>query len=207
MGAEEYLPARRSLAALRRASADCHGCDLYRKATQTVFGEGAASSRLMLVGEEPGDQEDRRGRPFVGPAGALLDRAMGTAHIDRDRAYVTNAVKHFKWEPRGSRRLHKTPSARERAACRPWLMAELDAVRPGAIVCLGATASQSLMGSGFRLTAHPGEVLEGPGGVPLVATRHPSAILRMEDRAEREAAFEQLVSDLALAWSAAGNRR
>jgi len=204
MGAEDFLPGDTSdLEALRAAARHCRGCDLYKDATQTVFGDGGSEARLLLVGEQPGDREDREGEPFVGPAGRLLDRALEAAGVDRGVVYVTNAVKHFKWEPRGPRRLHKSPSARERAACRPWLMAEIGAVRPDVVVCLGATASQALLGSGFRLTAHRGEVLEGPAGVSVVATIHPSAVLRMKGD-EREAAFAGLVEDLQRAAEAAG---
>lgn len=200
MGAEEYLPPDPTdLAALRQAAAGCRGCGLYERATQTVFGDGAAPATMVLVGEQPGDREDRTGAPFVGPAGGLLDRALGAAGIDRSKVYVTNAVKHFKWEPRGSRRLHKSPSARERAACLPWLLAELNALHPAVVVCLGVTAAQALFGSSFRIGRQRGEVLEGPDGRPVVATVHPSAVLRTSGESGRRAAFDGLVADLRLA--------
>ncbi|MCC7423481.1 MAG: UdgX family uracil-DNA binding protein [Planctomycetaceae bacterium] len=167
MSAAEFVPQSRSLTTLSRAAKRCEGCDLYRHATQTVFGEGPASARLILVGEQPGDSEDREGHPFVGPAGKLLSTAMEEAEIDRSEVYVTNAVKHFKWEPRGTRRLHKKPSAREIAACRPWLDAEMEAVEPVGIVCLGATAAQALLGRDFRITRNRGgtdRVSRGPLG-------------------------------------------
>ncbi len=200
MGAEEYLPAHRDdLGALRGAAAECRGCDLYRRATQTVFGEGNARATMVLVGEQPGDQEDRIGAAFVGPAGALLDRALEAAAIGREEVYVTNAVKHFKWEARGARRLHKSPTARERAACLPWLTAELDAIGPSVVVCLGATAAQALFGSGFRIGQNRGQLLDGPGGRPTVVTVHPSAVLRTRGGNERRAAFDGLVADLRVA--------
>ncbi len=202
MGAEEYLPEDPGdLEALRRASMGCRGCGLYRDATQTVFGRGTVGARLLLVGEQPGDREDRQGQPFVGPAGTLLDRALDEAGIDRGKLFLTNAVKHFKWVPSGGRRLHKTPSARERAACRPWLLAELRVVAPALVVGLGATACQSLLGSGFRLSHHRQELVDGPGGLPVVATIHPSAVLRMTG-ADRSRAFDGLVEDLRFASTA-----
>lgn len=198
VGAEEFLPDSLDLESLRHASSRCRGCDLYAEATQTVFGEGCERAAVVLVGEQPGDQEDRSGHPFVGPAGHLLDRALEQAGVDRETLFLTNAVKHFKWTPSGNRRLHKTPSARERAACRPWLMAELASLDPTVVVCLGATASASLLGSSFRLSAHRGDVLEGPEGRAVVATIHPSAVLRAGHE-ERETAFAGLVADLSLA--------
>jgi uracil-DNA glycosylase family protein len=189
--AEPFLPDRLSLPALRAAAAGCRGCHLYANATQTVFGEGAQSARLILVGEQPGDREDREGRPFVGPAGRELDQGLEAAGIDRGTVYVTNAVKHFKFEPRGKRRIHQKPNAAELAACRPWLDAELEVLRPQAIVCLGATAAQSLLGRSFRVTKQRGEpIAAAPLAEWIVATIHPSAILRAPDdvrQAEREA--------------------
>jgi DNA polymerase len=186
-----------SLGQLRDAAAGCRGCDLYKTGTQTVFGEGPVPAGLMLVGEQPGDQEDRQGRPFVGPAGRVLDEALAAAGIDRGGVYLTNAVKHFKWTARGKRRLHAKPSAREAAACRPWLEAEMATVRPRIIVCMGATAAASLLGPAFRLTRHRGEFMEGTGWAALVtATIHPSAVLRMPDEAARRAAMAGLVEDL-----------
>lgn len=194
--AADFLPERRSLAALKRAAQDCRGCPLYRDASQAVFGEGLKRSRLMLVGEMPGDGEDRAGKPFVGPAGRILDAALDEAGIERKDAYVTNVVKHFKWERRGRRRLHKTPNAREVKACLPWLEAEIDLVRPDAFVCLGATAAKSLLGSDFRVTKRHGELLETRLARYTMATAHPSAVLRKPDREQRDRAMQELVADL-----------
>lgn len=197
--AADYLPTGPSdLDELRRAAAACQGCSLYRNATATVFGEGAAGSRLLLVGEQPGDTEDRRGAPFVGPAGHVLDEALDEAGIDRTAVYVTNAVKHFKWEPRGARRLHKKPSRAEVVACRPWLEAEVKAVSPRIVCCLGATAAEAVFGPGFRLTQHRGELLEGrglPGGPGVVPTVHPSSVLRGPP-GDRQANMAAFVADL-----------
>jgi uracil-DNA glycosylase len=194
----EFLPARHDLASLREAAQGCQGCDLYQHATQVVFGEGKTHSPIFLVGEQPGDREDQQGRPFVGPAGQLLDKCLETAGIDRSTVYVTNAVKHFKWEPRGKIRLHKKPNSLEIAACRPWLEQEIAAVRPRIIVCLGATAAQAILGPQFRLTKHRGEVFTTASG-PVTATIHPSAILRMPEPAAKEAELAALASDLRLA--------
>jgi uracil-DNA glycosylase len=191
--AAEYLPSSRSLAALEEAAAGCRACPLWRTGTQTVFGEGTKESEVMLVGEQPGDQEDKAGRPFVGPAGRLLDEALDEAGIDRTRAYVTNVVKHFKWQPRGKRRIHAKPSWSEMTACRPWLDAELEAVRPEVLVCLGATAAQALLGRQFRVTKERGKQVESDLAPHVLATIHPSAVLRSDDR-ERE--FQGLVADL-----------
>jgi uracil-DNA glycosylase family protein len=201
-GAAEFLPARITLPALRAAAKGCRGCELWRCGTQTVFGEGAARSRVMLVGEQPGDKEDLAGRPFVGPAGRLLDEALEAAGIDRADAYVTNAVKHFKWEPRGPRRIHAKPNAREVAACRPWLDAELAVVQPEVLVLLGATAAQALLGRGFRVTQSRGQLLETELGMPVLATIHPSAILRQREREDRHRELAALVDDLRVAASA-----
>lgn len=200
--AADFLPQRHTLKALREAARNCRGCPLYQNATQTVFGEGDAHAPLMLVGETPGDREDIEGKPFVGPAGALLDRCLVEAGIDRDIVYVTNAVKHFKWEPRGKRRIHKKPSAREQAACRPWFDAEIEAVKPQLVVCLGATAAQSLLGRAFRVTQDRGKVLNAPGLPPILATVHPSSILRAPDDEARHEARAGFVADLrkAAAW-------
>jgi DNA polymerase len=192
--AADLVPPRPSLPRLREAAADCRACPLWERGTQTVFGEGAARSVAMFVGEQPGDREDREGRPFVGPAGRLLDDALQQAGIDRDAAYVTNAVKHFKWEPRGKRRIHAKPSWSELAACRPWLEAELSVVRPRVLVCLGATAAQSLLGRQFRVTQHRGEWVESELAERVTATIHPSAILRAGDR--RQAELDAFVEDL-----------
>jgi uracil-DNA glycosylase family protein len=199
--ARSFLPSRGGIPAHRRAAAECRGCALYEGATQTVFGAGNTSGRLMLVGEEPGDQEDREGEPFVGPAGHLLRRAADEAGLDMDNAYVTNAVKHFKFRRTGpgKRRIHQAPSLGEMSACRPWLEAELRIVSPEVVVALGATAAKSLMGRDFRVTRHRGEVLPAPGeasSLSVVATLHPSAVLRADDR---EQAYAGLVADLRLA--------
>jgi DNA polymerase len=198
--AADLVPPRPSLPRLREAAADCRACPLWERGTQTVFGEGAARSVAMFVGEQPGDREDREGRPFVGPAGRLLDDALQQAGIDRDAAYVTNAVKHFKWEPRGKRRIHAKPSWSELAACRPWLEAELSVVRPRVLVCLGATAAQSLLGRQFRVTQHRGEWVESELAERVTATIHPSAILRAGDR--RQAELDAFVEDLRLVAAA-----
>ncbi|MDX3457332.1 UdgX family uracil-DNA binding protein [Streptomyces sp. ME02-8801-2C] len=204
--AAPFVPGHAGLTALRRAAADCRGCPLHRDATQTVFGTGAAHARVMLVGEQPGDQEDRQGEPFVGPAGKLLDRALTEAGIDPADAYVTNAVKHFKFtqtEP-GKRRIHRAPNLREMTACGPWLAKELELVAPELIVVLGATAGKALLGSSFRVTQVRGTVLEEEihgRRERLVPTVHPSAVLRAEDR---EAAYRGLVADLEVAVRALG---
>ncbi|HVJ29518.1 MAG TPA: UdgX family uracil-DNA binding protein [Gammaproteobacteria bacterium] len=201
-GAADFLPAKPSLPAAREASAACRGCGLFRRATQTVFGEGASHARIMLVGETPGDREDVVGRPFVGPAGQLLDRALDAAKIDRSAVYVTNVVKHFKWEPRGKRRLHKRPLPSEIAACMPWLRMEIDLVRPEIIVCLGATAGQALFGSRFSVTRERGRFLSSSYAPFVLATLHPSALLRISEPDERHAAFEHFVADLSLVHDA-----
>jgi uracil-DNA glycosylase family protein len=194
--AADFLPERRSLRALREAVHGCRGCPLYANATQAVFGEGAAHARVMLVGEQPGDKEDLAGRPFVGPAGRLLDEALEEAGIDRSEAYVTNAVKHFKWHARGKRRIHQKPTWSESVACRPWLEAEIAAVRPRVVVALGATAAQSLLGKDFRVTTQRGEPVDSPLTEHVVATVHPSSILRQRDEAARRAELAALVDDL-----------
>jgi uracil-DNA glycosylase len=196
--AAEFLPARRTLAALRAAAADCRGCDLWKHATRTVFGEGGPDARVMLVGEQPGHEEDLAGRPFVGPAGRLLDRALQAAGIARGDAHVTNVVKHFKWEPAGKRRIHAKPNRMEIAACLPWLQAELDVVRPEALVCLGATAAQALLGPRFRVTRQRGQWVSSPWAPRVLATVHPSSILRAPDDATREREFDAFVADLAV---------
>lgn len=193
--ASELIPDDLTLADLSAAAAGCQACDLYKSGTQTVFGAGPASADLMLVGEQPGDREDREGAPFVGPAGALLDRALIEAGIDRSRVYVTNMVKHFKWKPRGKRRIHQKPNAEEVRACRPWLDAEVATVQPRVVLALGATAAQGLLGSDFRVSRQRGQVIERDDGVLLTATVHPSSILRGPDE-QREAAFADLVDDL-----------
>ncbi|MCU1430052.1 MAG: uracil-DNA glycosylase [Actinomycetia bacterium] len=182
---------------LRAFAEACTACALYEHATQTVFGEGPPDASLMLMGEQPGDQEDRQGHPFVGPAGGVLDRALDQAAIDRGSVYLTNAVKHFKWEPRGKVRLHKKPNVSEMAACRQWWEAELEAVRPKVLGCLGATAAQAVFGADFRVTKQRGQWFELPSGVAAIATIHPSAVLRAEDEL-RDEFFDGLVRDLAL---------
>jgi uracil-DNA glycosylase len=194
--AAAYVPERRSLPQLREAVQGCRGCDLYKNATQAVFGEGGARAEVMLVGEQPGDKEDLAGRPFVGPAGQLLGRALEEAGIDRAQIYVTNAVKHFKWQARGKRRIHQKPTWSEQMACRPWLEAELAAVKPRVLVCLGATAAQSLLGRDFRVTKHRGELLDSDLAEHVTATIHPSAILRQQDEESRQAELAAFVDDL-----------
>lgn len=195
--AEPFLPPRRTLASLQKAAAHCTGCPLYQTGTQTVFGEGPSDALAVVVGEQPGDQEDRAGRPFVGPAGQILDQALREVGISRSELYLTNAVKHFKWERRGTRRIHSKPNARELAACKPWLMAELDVIHPKMVVCLGATAAQDLLGNDFRITRQRGIVFPDTPYAPwLMATFHPSAILRMPEPAMREQAYRDFVADL-----------
>jgi uracil-DNA glycosylase family protein len=194
--AAAYLPDSLTLSKLREAAKECKGCHLWERATQTVFGEGRSSASLMLVGEQPGDQEDLAGKPFVGPAGKLLDRALEEAGIDRDAAYVTNVVKHFKWQARGKRRIHQKPSWSEMAACRPWLDAEIAALEPEVLVCLGATAAQALLGRDFRVSRQRGELVESPLAPYVTATVHPSSILRQTDDASRQAELEAFVADL-----------
>ena len=191
-----FLPDRSSLPSLRRAVQHCRGCGLYANATQAVFGEGSAHADVMLVGEQPGDKEDLAGKPFVGPAGNLLDEALDEAGIDRSRTYVTNAVKHFKWQGRGKRRIHQKPTWSESAACRPWLEAELEVVEPRILVALGATAAQSLLGKDFRVTKHRGELVESPLAEHVLATVHPSSILRQRDDELRAAERAAFVADL-----------
>jgi DNA polymerase len=196
--AVELIPDQLDLPHLREAAADCQACDLYKPATQTVFGEGAVGGAVMFVGEQPGDREDLAGKPFVGPAGRILDEALERAGIDRGRVYVTNAVKHFKFLQRGKRRLHQKPNASEIAACRPWLDAEIATVRPRLIVCLGATAAQALLGSSFRVSIDRGRVMERTGLPPIIATVHPSSILRAPDEESRHAEMEAFVADLTI---------
>jgi uracil-DNA glycosylase family protein len=194
----QLLPDDRSLDALKEAAARCRACDLWEKGTQTVFGEGPPQARVVMVGEQPGDQEDRVGRPFVGPAGQILDQALEAAGIDRSVVYVTNVVKHFKWEPRGKRRIHQRPDREEVTACLPWFEAEIAAVQPRVIVCLGATAAQALLGSDFRVTRQRGQMLASTLGPPIMATVHPSSILRAADEPSRRLAMDQFIADLRL---------
>jgi uracil-DNA glycosylase len=202
--ATPFLPERLSLQALRDAASGCRGCHLWRPATQTVFGEGRKASRVMLVGEQPGDKEDQAGEPFVGPAGRELDRGLEAAGIARAEAYVTNVVKHFKFEERGRRRIHQTPKRFEIDACRPWLDAELDVVKPQALILLGATAAKALLGSSFKVTQHRGELLDSELAPLVSATIHPSAILRSRDDAERAAEREAFAADLRAVADALG---
>lgn len=201
--AAPFVPKDRTLPVLREAVQKCRGCDLYRNATQAVFGEletGTAARKphvaIMMIGEQPGDHEDREGRPFVGPAGKLLDKCLEDAGIDRHKVYVTNTVKHFKWEPRGKLRIHKKPSMKEIHACRPWLKAELETVQPKLIVCLGAVAAQSLLGSSFKITQAHGKLQQVEGFPPIIATLHPSAVLRARTEEDRHSQMETFVQDL-----------
>lgn len=192
----KWIPASGTLEELRKTSKSCKACDLWKLGTQTVFGEGKPQAKIMFVGEQPGNQEDLEGKPFVGPAGKLLDTALVEAGIDREKVYVTNAVKHFKWEPRGKRRIHKKPNGLEIAACRPWLDAEIAALHPKIIVCLGATAAQALLGKDFRVTQHRGEFVKSPLAPYVMATVHPSSILRAPDEKARHEEMERFIADL-----------
>jgi uracil-DNA glycosylase len=184
------------IGSLRREAASCQACPLWKDATQTVFGEGPPAAEIMLVGEQPGDREDREGRPFVGPAGQLLDKALAEAGVDRDRVYVTNAVKHFKFEPRGKRRLHKRPNASEIKICRHWLFDEIKAIGPRLIVALGATAAQSLAGRTIPVQTNRGKILDAPNGARVFVTIHPSALLRLQDEEEKRSGYASFVNDL-----------
>jgi uracil-DNA glycosylase family protein len=208
---EEYwrpaqAPETSSWSELREAARDCTACHLYRRATQTVFGEGPKHAPIMLVGEQPGDYEDVAGKPFVGPAGKIMDRALEEAGIDREHVYITNAVKHFKWEPRGKRRIHKKPNAREIVACRPWLEAEVHLVKPKLVVCLGATAAQTVFGPSFRVTRERGKVLSSKLAPKVLATVHPSSLLRQPDEESRDREYAHFVSDLRAALRAVGEK-
>jgi uracil-DNA glycosylase len=194
--AARYIPPRPTLPLLREIAEGCQACDLYKTGTQTVFGEGRRSARAVFVGEQPGDSEDKTGRPFVGPAGKLLDKALEAAGIDRDLVYVTNVVKHFKWTARGKRRLHEKPNAREIAACRPWLDAEIAILHPRIVVCLGATAAQALLGKSFKVTRMRGEILTAEFAPAVMATVHPSSLLRAPDEETRHREMELFVRDL-----------
>src|SRR5262245_10965999 len=194
--AAAFVPAKPTLRTAKQAAADCEGCDLYRRATQTVFGEGRADAVVMFVGEQPGDSKDLAGKPFVGPAGRLLDQALEAAGIARDEVYVTNVVKHFKWEPRGKRRIHVKPRISEIRACRPWLETELALIKPRALVCLGATAAQALLGSTFKVSTQRGKFVESPLAPLVMATVHPSSVLRAQTDDERHQAMEELIADL-----------
>ncbi len=194
--AEDFFPKRKSLKAFRDAAADCKGCELWKRSTQTVFGEGARRAEVLFVGEQPGNEEDLSGKPFVGPAGRLLNDALDEAGIDRSLTYVTNVVKHFKWEPRGKRRIHKKPNAGEIAACRPWLEAEISLIKPKVIVCLGATAAQALLGPKFRVSKQRGQFIESTLAPYILATVHPSSILRAPDDETRRVEKRRFIDDL-----------
>ena len=194
--AADFLPERRTLAALREAAAGCRGCSLWARGTQTVFGEGPRRARVVFVGEQPGNDEDLAGKPFVGPAGRILDRALEAAGIARGDVYVSNVVKHFKWEPKGKRRIHAKPNQMEIGACLPWLEAELDIIKPAVVVCLGATAAQALLGGKFRVTKQRGQWIPARWAPHVMATVHPSAILRAPDEAARHAEMDRFTADL-----------
>ena len=196
VSAADFIPKRQTLPALRKAAAGCQGCDLYEDATQTVFGEGPEDARIMMVGEQPGDREDIAGRPFVGPAGGLLDRAIEEAGLIREEIYLTNIVKHFKHVTRGKRRIHKKPDLEEIRACSPWLEAEIARIQPHVLVLMGATAAQAVLGRSFRVTQHRGEFVESPLAALVTATVHPSSILRSRTDEERRTAYEAFVTDL-----------
>jgi len=194
--ASDLIPPRASLSGLRRAAAQCRACDLWERGTQTVFGEGKRHAGLMLIGEQPGNEEDLSGRPFVGPAGVLLDKALGEAGIDRGKVYVTNVVKHFKWVARGKRRIHQKPNHEEITACRPWLEAEIALIKPRGIMLLGATAAQALFGGQFRVTKQRGQLLDSALAQYVMATVHPSSILRAPDGETRRASLKEFIADL-----------
>ncbi|HEY2384888.1 MAG TPA: UdgX family uracil-DNA binding protein [Terriglobia bacterium] len=196
------IPPDPTIPRLRLAASNCRACELWKRGTQTVFGEGGPKARVMLIGEQPGDQEDIQGRPFVGPAGKVLDKALQEAGIDRDDIYVTNAVKHFKWEPRGKRRIHKKPNSMEITACKPWIEAEIDVVNPDVIVCLGATAAQALLGRQFRVSIQRGTWVSSPYAPFVMATVHPSSLLRAPDEETRHRETERFIEDLRLVHEA-----
>jgi uracil-DNA glycosylase family protein len=196
--ASPRIPPEPTIAKLQAAAADCQACDLWKTGTQTVFGEGSSKGRVMLVGEQPGDQEDIQGHPFVGPAGKVLDQALAAAGIDRQETYVTNAVKHFKWEPRGKRRIHKKPNSMEITACKPWIEAEIEVLHPAVIVCLGATAAQALLGRQFKVSTQRGSWVPSPLAPFVMATVHPSSLLRAPDDETRRREMERFIEDLKL---------
>jgi uracil-DNA glycosylase len=196
--ASDFLPQKHTLKTLRDAARSCKGCDLYKNATQTVFGEGPERANVLFVGEQPGDQEDRQGHPFVGPAGRLLDKALVEARIPREQVYVTNAVKHFKWIWRGKRRLHQKPAIRQVAACRPWLEAELESVRPKIVICLGATAAQAVLGKPVSITKERGKFIDSSSGLLTFITIHPSAIYRQREKAEQEQEYRRFAEEMKL---------
>ena len=196
--AAEFLPERRDLESLRAAARACEGCDLYKNATQTVFGEGAENANIIFVGEQPGDMEDLQGHPFVGPAGKMLDKALAEARISRDEVYITNAVKHFRWIQRGKRRLHQKPAVRQIVACKPWLESEMASIHPKLVVCLGASAAQSILGRVLPIGQARGKFLNGERGEAIFITIHPSAILRLRENSEREQEYRRFITDMQL---------
>ena len=196
--AADFLPKKRTLESLRAAARSCKGCDLYKNATQTVFGEGPKDASVMLVGEQPGDMEDRQGHPFVGPAGRLLDKVLAEARIPRDEVYITNAVKHFRWIQRGKRRLHQKPLIRQVVACKPWLEAEIEVVHPKVVVCLGATAALSMLGRTVRITQERGKFFDTDSGAAVFITIHPSSIYRLREKDEREKEYRRFVAEMKL---------
>jgi len=196
--AAKFLPNRRDLESLHAAARSCEGCDLYKNATQTVFGEGAEHANILLVGEQPGDMEDRQGHPFVGPAGRMLDKALAEARISRDEVYITNAVKHFRWIQRGKRRLHQKPAVRQIMACKPWLEAEMESIHPKLVVCLGATAAHSILGRVVPIGQARGKFFNGQRGETVFITIHPSAIFRQREKSEREQEYRRFVADMRL---------
>jgi uracil-DNA glycosylase family protein len=198
LSAADFLPKKRTLESLRAAARSCKGCDLYKNATQTVFGEGPKDASVMLVGEQPGDMEDRQGHPFVGPAGRLLDKALAEARIPRDEVYITNAVKHFRWIQRGKRRLHQKPSIRQVVACKPWLEAEIEVVHPKVIVCLGATAALAIVGRTVRITQERGKFFDTDSGAAAFITIHPSSIYRLREKDEQEKEYRRFVAEMKL---------
>jgi DNA polymerase len=198
ISAADFLPDQGDLESLRAAARSCEGCDLYRNATQTVFGEGAEHASIIFVGEQPGDVEDRQGHPFVGPAGRMLDKALAEAHISRDQVYITNAVKHFRWIQRGKRRLHQKPAVRQVIACKPWLRAEIESIHPKLIVCLGATAAQSILGRVVPIGQARGKFFNGEGGEAVFITIHPSAIFRQQEKSDQEQEYHRFVADIRL---------
>jgi uracil-DNA glycosylase family protein len=198
VSARNFLPKARTLETLQEAARSCKGCDLYKNATQTVFGEGPQKASVVFVGEQPGDQEDRQGHPFVGPAGRLLDKTLAEARIPREQVYVTNAVKHFKWIWRGKRRLHQKPAIRQVAACRPWLEAELESVRPKIVICLGATAAQAVLGKSVSITKERGKFMDSSSGLLTFITIHPSAVYRQREKHQQEKEYRRFAEELKL---------
>jgi len=196
LSAAEFLPKRRTLESLRVAARSCEGCDLYKNATQTVFGEGAKNASIVLIGEQPGDMEDRQGHPFVGPAGRMLDKALAEARIQRDEVYITNAVKHFRWIQRGKRRLHQKPAIRQVTACKPWLQSELEVIHPKVVICLGATAAQSILDRVVPIGQQRGKFFDGTHGEAVFITIHPSSIFRHREKSEREEEYRHFVADM-----------